>query len=180
MVMVVLTYSMFYNRIWPFEVPPNSKMNMVTKTIILGSIAAVLLSVVISASNSKLPEADFEAWTWLDTIYIFGYIKLLATFVKYIPQAWFNFKRKSTRGWSIGQILFDFAGGILSLAQLLIDASFQADWSGVTGNPAKFGLSNISLFFDVVFITQHYVLYRNSHAQKDENEDDTRPLLEDN
>lgn len=44
--------------------------------------------------------------------------------------------------------------------QLLIDSSFQGDWSGITGNPAKFGLSNISLFFDVVFIVQHYVLYR--------------------
>ena len=97
--------------------------------------------------------------------------------MKYIPQAYFNYKRKSTQGWSIGQILFDFAGGILSLAQLLLDASFQADWSGVTGNPAKFGLSNISLFFDVVFITQHYILYPGSHDQDDE--DTGTPLLND-
>lgn len=177
MVLVTLTYSMFYKRIWPFEVPPNQKMNLVTKTIIVGSISAVVVSVTTAASNTKLSQNDFEAWSWIDTIYIFGWIKLLATFVKYIPQAWFNYKRKSTQGWSIGQILFDFAGGILSLAQLFIDASFQADWSGITGNPAKFGLSNISLFFDVVFITQHYVLYRKPHDQDEQ--DDTRPLLED-
>lgn len=34
------------------------------------------------------------------------------------------------------------------------------DWSGLTGNPAKFFLSQISIAFDVVFIVQHYILYR--------------------
>lgn len=71
-----------------------------------------------------------------------------------------NYKRKSTQGWSISQILFDIVGGVLSLLQLVIDASFQGDWSGITGNPLKFGLSNISIAFDLIFITQHYVLYR--------------------
>jgi cystinosin len=55
--------------------------------------------------------------------------------------------------------LLDFSGGILSMLQLLIDSSLQADWSGLTGNPVKFGLANISLLFDIIFITQHYVLY---------------------
>jgi cystinosin len=70
-----------------------------------------------------------------------------------------NFKRQSTIGWSIIQQLLDFSGGILSMLQLLIDSSLQADWSGLTGNPVKFGLANISLLFDIIFITQHYVLY---------------------
>jgi cystinosin len=94
-------------------------------------------------------------------------------------------------GWSIDQILLDFAGGILSLLQLLVDASLQADWSGLTGqcycitwqhtmlsrlplgqicliyycirsknilgNPVKLGLSNISMCFDIIFFTQHYM-----------------------
>ena len=45
------------------------------------------------------------------------------------------------------------------MVQLLIDSSLQADWSGLTGNPVKFCLANISLLFDIIFITQHYVLY---------------------
>lgn len=105
-----------------------------------------------------------------------------------MPQVYMNYQRKSTQGWSIGQILFDFAGGVLSLAQLFLDASFQEDWSGVTGNPAKLGLSNISMIFDVIFITQHYVLYRHSSGRsgigKGEEEEhgveedgDRRPLL---
>ncbi|KAK3056486.1 hypothetical protein LTR53_020470, partial [Teratosphaeriaceae sp. CCFEE 6253] len=56
-------------------------------------------------------------------------------------------------------VLLDFSGGILSLLQLVIDSALQADWSGLTGNPVKLGLANISLIFDVIFIAQHYVLY---------------------
>ena len=93
-----------------------------------------------------------------------------------------NYKRKSTQGWSIGQILFDITGGVLSLLQLIIDASFQGDWSGITGNSLKFGLSNISIAFDLIFITQHYLLYRNQpdrsiEASEEEEEDAERPLL---
>jgi cystinosin len=90
-----------------------------------------------------------------------------------------NYQRQSTDGWSIGQILLDFSGGVLSLVQLLIDASFQPNWSGVVGNPVKLGLGNISIFFDIIFITQHYVLYRHAeHGKGDETIEDTEePLL---
>lgn len=77
-----------------------------------------------------------------------------------MPQVLTNYRNKSTDGWSIGQILLDFAGGILSIAQLGIDSYLQQDWSGVTGNPVKFALGNISMFFDVIFIVQHYCLYK--------------------
>ena len=71
-----------------------------------------------------------------------------------------NFRRKSTEGWAIGQVLLDLTGGALSLLQLVIDSSLQGDWSGLKGNPVKLGLSCISMFFDAVFIVQHFVLYR--------------------
>ena len=94
-------------------------------------------------------------------------MKLVVTFVKYTPQAWVNYKRKSTEGWSIAQILFDVTGGALSLLQLIIDSSSQGDWSGITGNPIKLGLSNVSVFFDLIFITQHYILYRDARKSKE-------------
>jgi len=49
---------------------------------------------------------------------------------------------------------------VLSILQLVIDSGLQADWSGITGNPVKLGLGNVSIFFDVIFMIQHYVLYR--------------------
>lgn len=92
-------------------------------------------------------------------IYSLTYVKLLLTVFKYVPQVIANFRRKSTIGWSITQQLLDLTGGILSLLQLIIDSALQADWSGLTGNPVKLGLANISLIFDIIFIVQHFVLY---------------------
>jgi cystinosin len=61
--------------------------------------------------------------------------------------------------------LLDFSGGWLSLAQLIIDSAMQRDWTGITGNPVKFGLGNITIVFDVIFLLQHYVLYRDTKKQ---------------
>lgn len=84
-----------------------------------------------------------------------------------------NYKRKSTIGWSIYTILLDFSGGWLSLAQLIIDSAMQNDWSGVTANPVKFGLGNITILFDIIFFLQHYVLYRDNKKQvKDDDVDE--------
>jgi hypothetical protein len=73
-----------------------------------------------------------------------------------------NYKRKSTEGWSIVNILLDFTGGSLSLIQMFFLAYNFNDWSSIFGSPTKFGLGFFSILFDIVFILQHYVLYRNS------------------
>ena len=39
---------------------------------------------------------------WLDFLYYCSYVKLSITLIKYVPQAFYNYKRKSTVGWSIG------------------------------------------------------------------------------
>ena len=74
-------------------------------------------------------------------------------------------------------MLLDFAGGWLSLAQLCIDSALENDWSGVTGNPVKFGLGNITIVFDVVFMLQHYVLYRNRGGGKGDGDEEERQGL---
>ena len=56
----------------------------------------------------------------LDYIYFFSYVKLAITIMKYCPQAYLNFKRKSTIGWSIGNVLLDFTGGSFSLIQMFL------------------------------------------------------------
>jgi len=49
-----------------------------------------------------------------DTVLVCGYAKALITFVKYLPQVYLNYKRKSTVGWSLANVLLDFTGGSLS------------------------------------------------------------------
>ena len=109
--------------------------------------------------------------------------------MKYIPQAWANYQRKSTAGWSIDQILLDLIGGVLSIAQLVIDSSLQSDWSGLTGNPVKLGLGNVSILFDILFMVQHYILYKGNKVKEDgrdwerrsltASDDERRPLRDD-
>ena len=73
----------------------------------------------------------------------------------------------------------DVIGGVLSISQLVIDSSLQNDWSGLTGNPVKLGLGNVSIIFDMVFMVQHYWLYRRVEKLRDDEELDgeTRRLL---
>ena len=68
----------------------------------------------------------------------------------------------------------DVIGGVLSIVQLVIDSSLQNDWSGLTGNPVKLGLGNVSMFFDAIFIFQHYWLYRGARKLKTDEEDHDR------
>ena len=75
-----------------------------------------------------------------------------------------NAERKSTEGWQINNVLLDLAGGLLSFAQIGVNAVARADLSVITGNPAKLGISAISIGFDIIFILQHYVLYRHSNS----------------
>jgi len=95
-----------------------------------------------------------------------SYVKISVTFIKYMPQILTNFRNRSTHGWSIEQILLDFLGGILSIAQLGIDSYLQHDWSGITGNPVKFALGNFAIFFDIIFMVQHYWLYRGARGKE--------------
>lgn len=49
--------------------------------------------------------AAFNGLAWLDLLYYLSYLKLVISFWKFVPQAWLNYKRKSTIGWSIHNIL---------------------------------------------------------------------------
>ena len=79
---------------------------------------------------------------------------------RYIPQLLLNWRRRSTVGWNIDNVLLDFAGGSLSLAQLLLDAGCSGQWSQLIGDPVKFGLGFASMVFDTIFFLQHWVCYR--------------------
>jgi LCT (Lysosomal Cystine Transporter) family transporter len=112
-----------------------------------------------------------DVTSWLLMMNCLGYIKLSISFFKYVPQAWLNYKRKMTIGWSIGQILLDLTGGLLSFAQMFLDAINTNDWSSFKGgNIPKLGLSCLTIIFDLIFIIQHYILYRNNNKIHYENQ----------
>lgn len=127
----------------------------------VSKVAIGLLVIAWSFAFVSLFVAVAHIITWLEYLYYFSYIKLGVTLVKYIPQAYMNYSRKSTEGWSIGGILLDFTGGSCSLIQMFLEAFNNDKWKFIFGDPTKFGLGIFSIFFDIVFIIQHYCLYRN-------------------
>ena len=174
-VLVVLTYTQFYPRLWRLQVSWRQRASAPIRALCWGCLLALIVMLLLIWYRNGFGDQDPLEWAWIDVVYTFGHIKLAVTFVKYIPQAFVNYKRKSTEGWSIYQVLFDVTGGVLSMTQLVIDASFQDDWSGITGNPLKFGLSVVSIAFDLLFIVQHYLLYRSAAEPVKDSEQE--PLL---
>lgn len=100
-----------------------------------------------------------EYLNWLSFVYFLSFVKMGISLIKYFPQMWYNFQRRSTAGWNILNVLLDFFGGFLSLGQVLLTCTVLDDWSAIVGNPVKFGLGSVSMVFDTVFMLQHYVLY---------------------
>ncbi|CAG8079218.1 unnamed protein product [Penicillium salamii] len=162
-----IVYTHFWPSIWGFYVGRSQRISRSMALIWWACVLAPVVVVGIVLSQSPDGGYDASSWAWIDVIYSFSYIKLLVTIVKYMPQVYLNYKHKSTSGWKIGTCLFDMAGGVLSMAQLVLDASLQGDWSGITGNPVKLLLGNVSIFFDAIFCIQHYLLYRKSSGPKE-------------
>uniref|UniRef100_A0A2C9JNI0 Cystinosin homolog n=2 Tax=Biomphalaria glabrata TaxID=6526 RepID=A0A2C9JNI0_BIOGL len=133
------------------------KISVWSKVLVGFIFLYVIITLILTLSGEMI---------WLDFLYNFSYIKLVVTCLKYTPQAYLNFKRKSTLGWSIGNVLLDFIGGWLSIIQMFLLAYNGDDWDSIFGNVTKFGLGLVTIVFDSIFIFQHYVLYRGDHSGK--------------
>lgn len=125
----------------------------VSLLLVLLVLGALLGAVLAATAGANEPAA------WLSFLYFLSYEKLFISTVKGIPQAYLNYTRQSTEGWSIHNILLDFTGGLFSVGQLLLDCWATDDWSGIRGDPLKFGLGLVSMCFDVFFCVQHFILY---------------------
>jgi cystinosin len=63
-------------------------------------------------------------------------------------------------GWPIQNVLLDLTGGVCSFLQEFIDAYNSGNYGMFTSNIPKLFLAIETIFFDFVFITQHFVFYR--------------------
>ena len=120
------------------------------------SVAASMAAVLTLAASWMAQRATISTLNWL---YWLADMKLATSLVKYVPQMMLNHRRRSTTGWNIYNVLLDLGGGVLSIAQLILDASLSDNWIGITGDPVKLGLGISSLVFDAIFMLQHYVWY---------------------
>eukprot|EP00164_Ancoracysta_twista_P001389 GFYU01001811.1.p1 GENE.GFYU01001811.1~~GFYU01001811.1.p1 ORF type:complete len:336 (+),score=89.75 GFYU01001811.1:163-1170(+) len=126
---------------------------------IVGVLMAIVYGILVATANAD----SWEYFTTLYWLYFLSYLKLAVSLIKYLPQVYLNWSRKSTVGWNIWNVLLDFTGGALSVVQLLMDSGLTNNWEGVSGDPVKFGLGFVSMVFDIVFMIQHYGLYTNRY-----------------
>jgi cystinosin len=99
----------------------------------------------------------------LSVISFMGYYKLAISTLKYIPQFYWNYKRKSTKGWSIFNILMDLTGGLFSFLQMAVEALYGLH---VEINVVKLVLGIMVVFYDIGFIIQHYCLYKGNEPKE--------------
>eukprot|EP00271_Cylindrocystis_brebissonii_P006825 TRINITY_DN19655_c0_g1_i1.p1 TRINITY_DN19655_c0_g1~~TRINITY_DN19655_c0_g1_i1.p1 ORF type:complete len:285 (-),score=29.50 TRINITY_DN19655_c0_g1_i1:328-1182(-) len=137
---------------------------LISGTVWLGAI--VLLAIAIPSGS----------WLWL--VSSFNTIQVIMTTIKYIPQAWFNFVRRSTLGWSIGNILLDITGGLGALLQMVLQAWDQKSSEIFFGNPGKLCLSLETIAFDTLFIVQHYILYPEKLLSTGNGSSETEPFVD--
>ncbi|CAI9758549.1 unnamed protein product [Fraxinus pennsylvanica] len=128
---------------------------------------AIVSTTLFSAAVCVFAAMPSHSWLWL--------VSCFNTL-----QAFFNFQRKSTIGFSIGYVLLDFVGSTTSFCQMTVESIDQRSWVNFYGNMGKIMLSLVSLFFDIFFMLQHFVLYRskNMAVSPTTNAEDKASLLE--
>ena len=148
----------------------DQKVSNITITIILVMIwGAILLVIVENGFEYYDPHVKENRKYIFNSLVYLGWCKVVISLIKYIPQVVSNFRRRSTIGWNIHNILLDFTGGAFSFGQNIID-SFRDEFSITSDdqskglNIAKYALSIISMLFDIVFMVQHYILFKNSNS----------------
>lgn len=113
LVLSLATLSQAY--LFGYKRATNQRISIPT-IVFCGFSAAIIAVLSLLAETDKLQ--------WIDILYLLSYIKLFISLCKYLPQLWLNYKRQSTEGWSILNILLDFTGGSLSLLRKLFEEVF--------------------------------------------------------
>lgn len=176
LVLTLVTLSQVHDslKIW------NIKRRISTRLHRGAKVVLVLLFAYVSTSLVRIWLNDLIL---LDLAMGLAMCKVAISFLKYIPQLYHNYQRKSMVGYSIVQIWLDSAGGVFSLLQLFLDSymeSGQLEWADLIHNRGKLGLGLVTLSFDACFLVQYYIVYR--HEGYEEGDQDgiqtkTTPLM---
>lgn len=147
------THALLLTAFTLFQISIYDRGNQKVSKIAIAIVSVAWLSVAVCVFVA-IPK---HSWLWL--VSCFNGLQVAMTVTKYIPQAVMNFRRKSTVGFSIGNILLDLFGGLTNYGQMAVQSIDQHSWVNFYGNIGKTLLSLVSIFFDILFILQHYVLY---------------------
>lgn len=148
-------------QIWLYDRGKQEKINIFVVCFLIFLYICAFTTYIFEISVHEIYDLNW------DTFLVMGYCKAAISFVKYVPQVYLNYSRKSTVGWSLANVFLDFIGGFLSFLQIWINAVALGEpvFTGDAFNLVKFILSVMSILFDSIFFFQHYVLYRDSWSK---------------
>ncbi|PON95243.1 Lysosomal cystine transporter [Trema orientale] len=113
------THTVLLNLFGLFQIATYERGGQSISKITIGIVSVVYLTAGVCFFIA-LPT---HSWLWM--ISVFNSIQVFLASIKYTPQVFMNFKRKSTDGFSIGNILLDFSGGIANCAQMTVQSIDQ-------------------------------------------------------
>lgn len=135
----------------------------------LGWYTKLLLCIVCFVCGSTVLTVVFiprySPLKLLEVAELLGFVKVGMSASKYVPQLIYNQKRRSTKGWAINSTILDIGGGVLSLLQLVVDGVASHDIGSVMGNTSKIALALVTMVFDLFFLVQHFVLFRDNQPE---------------
>ncbi|CAG5098503.1 Oidioi.mRNA.OKI2018_I69.XSR.g15729.t1.cds [Oikopleura dioica] len=126
----------------------------------------VLVGVVTTALVIVAHLGLSENIGWFQILLMGSYIKVGSSVIKYIPQVLLNYKRKCTLGYAIDMAILDLSGGTACYLQVIVQSVNANDMTIITGNSGKLGIGLVSVFFDIILLTQHFCLYGKNNEQK--------------
>lgn len=143
---------------WGFKKNDNQMLSGTAK-FILSMVVLYMASGSYYIYHSQGFEPVSNAFNWVHLFTSLGLVKIFMSVCKNIPQIMYNYNRKSTHGWPILMVWFDFIGALFSFIQLLIDAHNVNNMWSIVNNKPKLFLAIQVFIADTIFFFQHYYLY---------------------
>ena len=132
------------------------KPSRVAWALVGGALASAAVAAAVTLPRGQV----------LRFVTLFSYLQLAFTTFKYFPQMMHNFRRKTCFGWSLGMVALDMSGSVLSLLQMVLQSLADGTTSNFLGDPGKWGLSVLSVVYDLVFVIQ-YCVYGSTPSEGD-------------
>jgi cystinosin len=95
-------------QIWMYDRGKQEKINILVVCFLIFLYICAFTTYIFEISVHEIYDLNW------DTFLVMGYCKAAISFVKYVPQVYLNYSRKSTVGWSLANVFLDFIGGVLS------------------------------------------------------------------
>lgn len=116
----------------------------------------MLMKLTIGALEAHLLSSPDMTWWFLSSVQVSNVLCHIYFYQQWIQlmaflcfQAYMNYKRQSTEGWSIGNVLLDFTGGFFSILQMILQSYNNGNYSSLLTVHTKifnetYGISRIS------------------------------------